>query len=299
MKESHPFTRYLFVVNPIAGDRSKEEILVDIELFAEKRGLEIMVMKTSGINDDETLRQSIQSFHPEVIVATGGDGTVNLVAKAIIGTPMVMGIIPLGSGNGLSKDLSIPQDNLEMALNLLCISRIVEIDTLEVNNRFFIHLCDIGFNAHIVKLFNQSGKRGIFSYIKFSIREFFSYKTFKFKLYADGRFIKGNAFMITIANSNQFGSNITINPEGKMDDGKFEVIIIRRFPRSKVIGLFYHMFSNRIKFSPYCQIISCTSAKIITKKRKTLQYDGEIAGEVKEVKVKINHKSLKVFVPKI
>lgn len=299
MKESHPFSRYLFVVNPIAGDKNKEEILEDIEVFAEQQGLKIMIMKTTGVNDKETLHQSIRSFQPQAVVAVGGDGTVNLVAQEIVATPIVLGIVPLGSGNGLSKDLGIPQNDIEATLNLLRFSRIAEIDTLEVNNHFFIHLCDLGFNAHIVKLFNQSGKRGLLSYIKFSIREFFRFKTFKFRLYADGRSIKGNAFMITIANSNQFGSNITINPEGKMDDGKFEVILIRRFPRRKILGLFFHMLTNRIKFSPYCEIISCKAAKIITKKRNTLQYDGEIAGNVREVKVKINPNNLKVFVPVI
>jgi diacylglycerol kinase (ATP) len=297
MSQNHSFKRYLFVVNPISGDRDKEDILSEIEIFGYEKKLKIKIFLTSGENDEALLGEEIFSFQPEVIVAVGGDGTVNLVANQIQGSTMALGIIPMGSGNGLSKDLGIPQNDLEKALQLLTNSRIQEIDTLDVNGHFFIHLCDIGFNAHIVKLFNKSGKRGILSYIKFSIREFFRYRNFKFKLETESKTIKGKAFMITVANSNQFGSNITINPEGKLDDGLFEVIIIKRFPRSKIVGIFLRMLTKRINFSPYCVIMKCTRAIITTKRKKTLQYDGEIAENITEVNIKINPKQLKVLVP--
>jgi diacylglycerol kinase (ATP) len=295
MELSNPLTRFIYVVNPIAGGKDKEETLALLQDFSLRKNLQYQVIKTTGVNDSEVLRNSIIDFKPHVVVAIGGDGTVNLVAKELVNKDLILGIIPLGSGNGLSKDLGIPQNDITAALDLLCQSNITKIDTLEVNGNFFIHLADLGFNAHIVKLFNQGKNRGLFSYIKLTIREFLSYKTFRYKIRTDHKIVKGRAFMITIANSNQFGSNITINPEGKMDDGVFEIIIIKRFPRRKIPGLFFSLLTKRIKYSPYCIIIPSRSAVIHTKKRKTLQFDGEIANEVRRVEVNIFTKSLNIL----
>src|SRR5690606_13675985 len=143
---------------------------------------------------------------------------------------MVLGIVPMGSGNGLSKDLNIPQNNLDKSFNLLYQSNYIAIDTLTANGHFFLHLGDIGFNARIVKLFNKGSSRGLLSYMKFTIREFYKYKTSYYEVQTDNGEFTGKAFMITVANSNQFGSNLMINPAGAVNDGLFEVIIIKKFP---------------------------------------------------------------------
>lgn len=291
------FTKYLFIVNPISGDRSKENILEHIQKFAEENELQQLTVKTTGEDDEKEIKAAIREFNPEVVVAVGGDGTVNLVAKIIEGTDLVLGIVPMGSGNGLSKDLNIPQNSLDKSLNLLYQSNARPIDTLTANGHFFLHLCDIGFNARIVKLFNKGSSRGLLSYIKFTLKEFYKYKTSYYEIETDNGEFRGKAFMITVANSNQFGSNLTINPGGAVDDGIFEVIIIKKFPRKKALRLFLHLLFKRINFSPYCIILKCRKAKISCKKKKTLQYDGEIADEVQHVEVEIRPRNLKVIIP--
>ncbi len=291
------YSRYLFVVNPIAGDNEKEEFAKWISQLAAKRGLEFLTYYTTGESDAAEIKTLIDSFKPEIVVAAGGDGTINLVAHQLLQTDMAMAIIPLGSGNGLAKDLKIPHINARDALEIIVEPKIIEIDTLEANNKFFIHISDIGFNAHIVRLFNKGSSRGLWSYMKFTIKEFFKYDTFHFQVETDKEKIKGHAFMITIANSNQFGSNLTINPNGEYDDGTFEIVIIKRFPRRKILAIMLRLITKKINFSPYTKVLKCKRATIKTKKLKTLQADGEILGRVNEANIKINHRSLKVVVP--
>lgn len=297
MEDQKSFKNFLFVINPISGDRSKEDLSATIEKFAEKKSLKVELLYTTGQNDEEELKRSIDEYQPEVVVAVGGDGTVSMVARHLAGTKMALGIIPMGSGNGLSKDLEIPQNNPERALSLFSKPNIIEMDTLTANDHFFVHLADIGFNARIVRLFSRDKKRGLLTYLKYTVKEFFKYRTSKYYVESDYGTFKGNAFMITIANSNQFGSNLTINPHGKFDDGAFEVIIIKRFPRSESFRLFFLLLLRKIDFSPYCIILRCKQAVIQCSRKKTIQYDGEIGGLYKRIEIKIKPHNLKVIVP--
>lgn len=290
--------RYLFVVNPIAGDNDKEEFAEWISKLAADHGLDFETYYTTGKSDGKEIKLLIDEFNPHIVVAAGGDGTVNLVAQLLLNSDMAMAIIPFGSGNGLAKDLKIPHLDPKDALKIIVKPKVAGIDTLEANGNFFMHISDVGFNAHIVRLFNKGSSRGLFSYMKFTIKEFFKYETFSFKINSDSETIKGHAFMITVANSNQFGSNLTINPNGEYDDGEFEIIIIKRFPRRKILAIMYRLITKRINFSPYTKVIKCKKATIKTKKLKTLQADGEILGRVNQVDIKIHQKSLKVVIPR-
>ncbi len=288
---------FLFVINPISGDIHKEELSAQIEKFATQHSFNINLFHTKGENDDEEIKKSIDLYKPEVVVAVGGDGTVNMVARLLAGTDIILGIIPMGSGNGLSKDLEIPQNNPERALSLFVAPKYVSMDTLTANDHFFVHLADIGFNARIVRLFSKDKKRGLLTYLKYTLKEFLKYRTSRYFIESDYGTFKGRAFMITIANSNQFGTNLTINPNGKYDDGIFEVIIIKRFPRIESFRLFFQLLFRRIEFSPYCLILKCKEAVIECSRKKTMQYDGEIGGHYQKINIKINPGNLKVSIP--
>ena len=290
------YNKYLFVINPISGGNEKDELQENIRDLCQEHKVDYHIFTTTGKDDEQKINQEIKDYDPEVIIAAGGDGTVNLVAKQILYSDKILGILPIGSGNGLAKDLKIPT-LVPDALDLIFDPRVIKIDTLEANERFFMHICDVGFNAHIVRLFNKSKRRGLLSYIRFTIKEFFKYKTFHYIITTDKGTFRGYAFMITTANSNQFGSNLTINPEGKYDDGEFEVIIIKRFPRKRILSIMYRLITKKINFSPYTTTLKCKEAEIKTKKRKTLQFDGEIYGRVTKINIKINHHGLKVIVP--
>jgi diacylglycerol kinase (ATP) len=289
--------KYLFVINPISGGQAKDNIVQMIEEFCKINKIPYQIYFTSDNNDSGNIKLLIEKYSPKIIVAGGGDGTVNLVAQHMLNSDKLLGILPTGSGNGLAKDLKIPHANLKLALDTLINFKIKCIDTLTANGRYFMHICDLGFNAHVVRLFNKTKQRGILSYIRFSIREFLKYKTFRYQITTDKGYYKGLAFMITIANSNQFGSNLTINPDGMVDDGEFEIIIIKRFPRKKIVGILFRLLTDKINFSPYSLVLKAKEAVIHTKKEKTLQYDGEIFGKVRKVEIKIFPGSLKVIIP--
>lgn len=289
--------RYLFVINPIAGEGRKQEYEKIIQEETMGLDLEYKLFYTTGKEDPESIRELLETFDPEVVMAVGGDGTVNVVAEIVAGSKRILGILPAGSGNGFSKDVHIPQNNIRLALDKLLHGKVVEIDTLRANQHFFMHLADIGFNAHIVKLFNKSNSRGLKTYIKFVLKEFFKYPTNHYEVETDNGNFTGNAFMITVANSNQFGSNLTINPDGKFDDGKFEVIIIKRFPKKMALAVFWQLLTKRIKFSPYCIILQCRKASIRCARKKSLQYDGEVAKKTRELKITIQPKNLRILIP--
>jgi diacylglycerol kinase (ATP) len=289
--------RYLFVINPIAGEVEKGAFQKRIREESRTYDWDFKEYLTTGKNDREIIQEILKSYDPDLVIAVGGDGTVNLVAELLAGSKRALAIIPAGSGNGLAKDLHIPQNNLPDALEQLLHGQIVEIDTLRANKNFFMHLADIGFNAHIVKLFSKSSSRGLFTYMRFVLKEFFKYPTNYYEIETDNGSFKGNAFMITIANSNQFGSNLTINPDGNWSDGKFEVVIIKRFPKKQALALFFRLLTKKIQFSPHCIIIQCTKAKIICEKKKTLQYDGEIAGKVRKANFSIKKRNLRIVIP--
>jgi YegS/Rv2252/BmrU family lipid kinase len=290
------FSNALFVLNPIAGGIDKEELVNSLRNFCKTSGLGYKLFRTSGDNDEDKLRLSIDEVHYDVVVAIGGDGTVNLVASVLAGTNKVMGIIPMGSGNGLAKDLNIPQNDPDAALDLLKRPFIRKIDTLKVNDHFFLHLCDLGFNAHVVKLFAKSPRRGMLSYMKFTFTEFFKYNSFSYTLRTDkdDDAVSGKAFMITCANSNKYGSNIVINPVGLMDDGQFEVIIIKDFKWYKIFKMIFLLAIRRIHTWEMTKTVRCRRAHIQLTKKKTLQYDGEVSGKVNEMNISIKPANLEI-----
>ena len=158
---------------------------------------------------------------PDAVFAAGGDGTVSLVAQALAATDLPLGILPLGSGNGLAKDLSIPLD-LEEALQLIWRHQVRSLDTLRVGGQFAVHLADMGFNAQVVRAFNAGGVRGPAAYVRVATQEYATYQPTTYRIETDRETWEGAAFMLTIANANTFGSNVVINPDSQLDDGQFE-----------------------------------------------------------------------------
>lgn len=289
--------RFLFVVNPVAGGTDKEGFYRILEENGDILKWEYEICKTTGTDDPESIRKNIKSFQPQVVVAVGGDGTVSMLAKILEGTDYILGIVPAGSGNGLSKDMGIPQNNFKRAFDSLIHGKVVKIDTLSANGYFFMHLADIGFNAHIVKLYDKSDSRGLSTYIRFVLQEFFKYDSHYYEVETDKGNFRGHAFMITIANSRQFGSRLTINPDGDWSDGQFEITIIKTFPKRAALKLFWRLLTKKIKYSPNSVILKCSRAKINCRNARTLQYDGEVAGKFKEVNVSIAHKNLQIITP--
>ncbi|QHL86294.1 hypothetical protein GU926_02080 [Nibribacter ruber] len=289
--------KILFVINPISGDIDKQELEENIQAFCRRHEITGQFFKTSGEQDEEKLRQEIKSFQPETVAAVGGDGTVSLVAKEIINTDVALAILPQGSGNGLSKDLDIPQ-TFDEALQVLIENRVKAIDTLDVNGQVSIHICDMGFNALVVKRFCEGDTRGPGAYARIAMQEFIGYTAKNYTITSRGKTLfEGEAFMVTVTNAKAFGSNAAINPNGIINDGCFEICVMEPFPKMSSIGILYRLYTDSIDESVYTQRFSCSEATILNQEDDQIQIDGEPLESEKQVHIKVQPQTLKVLLP--
>ncbi|PKV75695.1 diacylglycerol/lipid kinase family protein [Pontibacter ramchanderi] len=296
MKEEKKLRNLLFVVNPIAGDIDKEELEDEIKTTCAEHQLNCTLYRTTGKNDAGEIKKRIEQDNYDAVFAVGGDGTVSLVGALLIGTQTPLGIIPLGSGNGLSKDLGIPQDT-EEALQLLHEHVVRNIDTIDLNGHPSIHLSDLGFNALVVKRFCEGDKRGPGAYAWIALQEYIQYEPKFYRIETDTENFEGEAFMVTIANANAFGSNAAINPSGILNDGRFEICLIEPFPKAAAPVLLYRMYTDNIDGSIYTRRISCRRATVYNVDHEVVHIDGEPAELGEEIKVTMHAKSLKVILP--
>ncbi len=177
----------------------------------------------------------------EYIIAVGGDGTVNEIASSIAGTDTVLGILPFGSGNGLARFLGIPMDTGE-AIKTLNEKRVELIDSAKMNRQWFFNMAGMGFDAHISEVFSHDKTRGFGAYIRSSFREIINYKSEIYHLEIDGVHYEREAFMLSFANSSQYGNNAHVSPHASVQDGLLDVCIIKPFPLYTFIGMGLRMF---------------------------------------------------------
>lgn len=303
-----PRLNYLFVVNPISGGNDKSAFYRFIEEENQRMGFTQELYKTTGANDESKLKKLVEKLKPEVIVAVGGDGTLLLVAKVAKGTSIKIGLIPFGTANGMSRELNIPKiPDIKLSLNpterfndcwnIIKNDRVREVDLLQINkNHYSLHLSDIGLNAKIVKRFETEKIRGYFGYARLFFKELKQKKRISYHLNADGKMYSGKAYMIVIANATMYGTGAVINPNGILNDGVFEICLVKQI---KLISLLRSLFSifkkNMRRRKDLVKIISCKKVIIEFNHLETLQVDGEIIGEVKKVEVKISPRALKII----
>ncbi|TGE28695.1 diacylglycerol/lipid kinase family protein [Hymenobacter metallicola] len=288
----------LFVLNPISGDIDKSSLEATVQAFCTERGRHASFFHTTGEQDLEKLRQHIDQHSYDAVFAAGGDGTVSLVASALAGRDIPLGILPLGSGNGLSKDLDIPQEQ-EQALHLIWDHRVRAIDTLKVGGTFCAHLADLGFNALVVERFCNGDTRGPGAYVRIAMQEYLDYEPATYRIITDQETYEGTAFMVTVANANTFGSNVVINPDGQLDDGEFEICLIEPFPGTAAIGILYQLYTDNFDDSIYTRRLRCRRASIEVsgQQRALVQVDGEPLEMDTPIQVTIQPQSLRVLLP--
>ena len=255
-----------FVINPNAGVKKKINIIEFIkEHFPKTISYDFIVWKNK--DDFESVKQQILSGNYTIVVACGGDGTVNQVSSVLAHTTMALGIFPLGSGNGLARSNKIPLD-LKQALQIIERGTIKQIDGATINGHPFFCTAGVGFDAHIANEFATSTKRGFVTYFKTTVKEFFSYTPSLYKITVDGRSIEVKAFLITVANAGQWGNDVYIAPEADMSDGILNVSILKEFPKIAIPMIGIKLFSKKIH----------TSIQLISEKGKHI--DIEFSGEL-------------------
>jgi len=289
----------LFVLNPVSGDINKDELETTVRQICMEHGRTAAFWHTTGKNDLQKLTQYLSTQSYDAVFAIGGDGTVNLVGEALLSTNIPLGILPMGSGNGLSKDLNIPQD-MEEALELIWHHEVRAIDTLRVSGHFSAHLADLGFNALIVKRFDEGDTRGPGAYVRIALAEYGVYKPCCYVIETNQETVETEAFMLTIANANTFGSNVVINPNSQIDDGQFEICLIAPFPTEAAPALLYRLYTQDFDNSDYTRRLSCHRASISVpgQQQVLVQVDGEPLELELPIVVEMIPRSLRVLTPR-
>jgi len=286
----------LFIINPISGIGKQKgvESLIETRIDKKKYSCKITYTEQAGHAVVLSKEASLQGI--DIVVAVGGDGTVNEVAQGLVGTETVLGIIPTGSGNGLSRHLNIPM-NIQRALEIINKGKVLKIDTANLNEDLFVSVAGVGFDASIAKKFAKSGERGFLSYFKITAGSYRSYKARKYRLIIDGNELKRKALLISFANSNQFGNNTSIDPKASIDDGFIDVCILQRIPFWKTILVAPLLFIKRFDRTPFIEIIRAREVQVIRKKGKRIHLDGDPKKITRDFTVKVNPGSLNVLVP--
>ena len=285
--------KMLFIINPIAGKKTGETLIPLIHKKLENK-IEYEILLWKKIDDLKHLEQKLKNESFTDLIAVGGDGTVNLLGGFVIESEITLGIIPVGSGNGLARSLKIPLDP-SMALDTIILNKTSLIDSGKINGHAFFCTAGLGFDAHIGKLFSKSIKRGLKSYVQIIIKEFGSYKSERYTLRYNGKSIDRTLFLITVANAGQYGNDFYIAPQANLNDGKFHVVLLKPFGFFSVLGIFLKIIRGKANESKFIDTILTEELEVERKEKGPVHFDGEPLEEDKIVKFKIYPRSLNVI----
>lgn len=286
--------RVIFIVNPISGGRNKTHFsdLLNSTLDFSKYEARVVYTEYPGHATqltEEALREGYKK-----VVAVGGDGTINEIAKVLMGKDAELGIIPYGSGNGLARHLGIPI-NPKKAIELLNVASTVTTDAGLVNGMPFFCTSGIGFDAHIGKVFSTLKGRGFLGYVKAVLKELISYKPEKYRVIINGIKKDLKAFLITFANASQYGNNAYIAPRANVQDGMLDVCILNPFPIFSVPELVARIFNKTVDRSQYVITIKGNYIKVVRNHSGPIHLDGEPFDTGRELNVQVVPSCLRVM----
>ena len=264
----------LFVINSISGGKKKLSLPAVIEANLDKNKFSATFSFTNVAGHATRIAHDAVSKDIDIIVAVGGDGTINEIAQELLGTDKILGIIPLGSGNGLARALHIPM-NTKKAIAVINKLDTKLIDAAKLNQKYFLNMAGIGFDAHVSAVFAGSKSRGLKGYLKMGLKEVLSYHPQKYELNIDGKIYEREAFVISIANSTQYGNNFHISPNSSLTDGFLEICIVKPLPLYKLLILALQMLCSTTHRSKMVEIISGQHIQIKREAAAVVHLDGE------------------------
>lgn len=286
-----------FIINPISGTQGKEQIVkwLDEKLDKERYEPEILYTERAG-HAVEIAAQKAQE-HVYAVVAIGGDGTINEVARSLAHTETALGIIPCGSGNGLARHLQIPMDP-KRAIEVINDGLVDVIDYGKINDVPFFCTCGVGFDAFVSLKFAQAGKRGPLTYLEKTLLESLKYRPETYELEMDGSTSRYKAFLIACGNASQYGNNAYITPQATLNDGLLDVTILEPFNVFDVPSLAFQLFNKTIDQNSRIKTFRCRSLQIHRKTPGVAHFDGDPTMMGENIDVEIVKNGLQVIVPR-
>ena len=288
--------KIVFILNPISGTRKKALVPELISQNLDQELYDYEIAETERAFHAHALAKGAAEAGADIVVAVGGDGTVNEVASGILYSHSALGILPFGSGNGLARHLGLPLDTIK-AIQLLNKPAYSTIDAAEVNGKTFFCTAGLGFDAQIGRLFASTHTRGFSSYLRMAIKEYFNFRPHRYTIRVNDQEIEGAFFVVTMANAGQYGNNAYIAPKADIQDGQIDLCLLKPFPLYQVISLAWSLFNKSIHKSSYMKIFRTTGAEIDCPEAECMHLDGEFVPIKGTITVRMLPKSLKVVIP--
>jgi YegS/Rv2252/BmrU family lipid kinase len=285
-----------FIINPISGvsgTKKKENAILN---WIDKSKFDYRIEYTQYAGHATVISAEEVKRGTDIIVAVGGDGSVNEIARELINSNSTLGIVPAGSGNGLAHHLGISV-NLRKAIEIINKGNTLKMDTGKVNEKVFVSLAGIGFDGLVAAKYANSKIRGFLTYMKIATEEYNKYKPKMYSIEINGKIINQRALFIIFANSNQFGYNAPIAPEACVSDGLLDVVISQKplmVEMPLIAGL---MYWRKIDKTKYVEVIKSAEIIVKSKKRRWVNIDGEAFKMDKKIHVKVIPNSLNIIVP--
>lgn len=287
--------RIVFIMNPISGTQNKAGIpeLIERTLDYEQFSYELRLTEHAGHASEIANEAKEQGV--DIVVAIGGDGTVNEVARAIVHSNTALGIMPCGSGNGLARHLLLPM-NLKKSIEILNRCEIHELDYGIINGHAFFCTCGMGFDAFVSQKFAEAGKRGPITYVENVLREGLKYKPETYEIQDEQGTTRAKAFLISCANASQYGNNAYIAPQASMSDGLLDVIIMEPFDVLEAPQISIEMFNKTLDKNSKIKTFKCQRLHIHRKQPGFIHYDGDPVMTDADVDIELKPKGIRVVV---
>lgn len=288
--------RIVFIVNPISGTQNKESIINMFDDVIDKDKYVWEVRRTEKAGHAVELAAQAAEEGVDIVVAVGGDGTMNEVARSLVGTKTALAIIPMGSGNGLARHLQIPMD-AKGALKVINDGLIERVDSGKINDTAFFCTCGVGFDAFVSLKFSEAGKRGVLTYLEKILQESLNYKPETYELETEEEKIKYKAFLIACGNASQYGNNAYITPQATVTDGLLDVTILEPFTALDIPSLAFQLFNKTIDHNSRIKTFKCKKIHIHRDSPGVVHFDGDPMMAGTDICVEVIQKGLYVVVP--
>ena len=291
--------KIIFIINPIAGKGKGRMIETEIQSYFNQKNVEFETFLTESIGHATEITNQVLTKNPDIIVACGGDGTINEVAQALVGNNVALGIIPIGSGNGLAANLHIPKST-EKAFEMILNAKINKIDAGKINENYFFSNMGLGIDADVINNYAQTKTRNFLGYVTASTKAIFNFQPKKFNIELDNEHtLDDDFYFVFCSNSNEAGYGISFSPNAKLNDGKLDFLAVKKLNFIEQIQFSANVLGKRIEKMKQAKVLQVNSVKFNSKQTKTIaQVDGEaVIFNQNSIEVSIVPNALNVIVP--
>lgn len=287
--------KLLFIINPVSGTVDKQEIEAAIDQYADHDKFVVEKVYTAYAGHAAELSRQAATDGVAIVVAVGGDGTVNEVGKGLVYTDTALGILPCGSGNGLARHLLLPM-NVRKCIEIINAAEIHRLDYGTINDYPFFCTCGMGFDAFISEQFAKAGKRGPITYVQKVLEAGLKYRPQTYVLSVDGSTMQYKAFLISVANASQYGNNCYIAPQASMSDGLLDVVIMEPFDMMDAPQISLDLFNKTLDKNSKIKTFQTKHIHVCRQQEGVIHYDGEPVMTGREIDIMLHEKGISMVV---